>query len=300
MKKLLITTSVLASLVFASCLKDKANVDFSNLGYIAEISTASTNSTPNAPSGGLDFYNGATLSATANDPDTETFTVNIASDYPPTKDIPVTVGVNDAARVSYIATPSNVQFLAFPSNGFEFPKTSGTIHAGRRLDTFTVIFHNSVLDPTQSYMLPISITAAPGTTISGNLGTIYFHLIGNPIAGSYKQEWIRYNEVPPAGAPDYDQDVSPGIFIPVSPTTISVTSGTGVAYQVSFTNTAGVLSNFQVAFPASGPGSATASGITISGGPTVVLADPINKKYTFHFTYLNGSGAPRDITDKFY
>src|SRR5450755_1309732 len=131
MKKLLIITPVLASLLFASCLKDKANVDFSNLGYIAEISTASTNPTPNAPSGGLDFYNGATLSATANDPDTETFTVNIASDYPPTKDVPVTVAVNDAARVSYIATPSNVQFLAFPSNGYAFPTTSGIIHAGR-------------------------------------------------------------------------------------------------------------------------------------------------------------------------
>ena len=299
MKKLSIVIPVLSSLFLASCLKDKPNVDFSNQGYIAEITTASTNSTPSAPSGGLDFYNGATLSATASDPDSVMFTVNVASDYPPTQDVKVTVAVNDQARLNYIADPTKVQFKPFPSNAYSFPVTTGTIKAGNRLDTFWVVFTHANLDPTQSYMLPITITSATGTTISGNLNTIYFHIIGNPLAGKYNQEWIRYNENPPAGSPDYDQ-IGTAVFIPVSPTTISVNSGTGTAYQLSFVNTGGVLSNFSVAFPSSGPGSASANGITITGGPTIILADPVNKKFTFNFTYNNSAGSARNITDKFY
>ncbi|HMH20429.1 MAG TPA: DUF1735 domain-containing protein [Puia sp.] len=299
MKKLLIIVPALASLLFSSCLKDKANVDLSNLSYIAEISTASTNSTPNAPSGGLDFYNGATMNAAADDPDTITFTVNIASPYPPTKDVPVTLAVDDAARVSYISNASNVQFAAFPAAGFDFPKTSGTIKAGRRLDTFTVVVHHGNLDPTQSYMLPISIKSASGATISGNLGTIYFHIIGNPLAGPYTQEWIRYDQADATGTPGYDE-TGPASFVPVSPTSISVESGTGVDYILSFTNTAGVLSGFKVAFPTSGPTSPTGAGITISAGPTIVLADPVGKKFTFNFVYVNSGGASRNITDKFY
>jgi hypothetical protein len=299
MKKLSIATSVLLSLCFASCLKDKPNVDFSNQGFIAEITTASTNGTPDAPSSGLDFFNGATLDATAGDPDSVSFTVNIASDFPPTQDVSVTLAVNDQARLSYIADPTKVQFKAFPSNAFKLVSTTATIKAGSRLATFWVIFTHANLDPTQSYMLPISITSATGATISGNLSTIYFHIIGNPIAGTYHWEWIRYNEDPPAGSPDFDVQEGTTPFIPVSPTTIAAPSGTGVTYNVSFVNSGGTLSNFSVAFPSSGPGSPSNAGITITSGPSVVLADPINKKYTFNFAYLNSSGAARNITDKF-
>jgi hypothetical protein len=58
------------------------------------------------------------------------------------------------------------------------------------------------------------------------------------------------------------------------------------------------LSDFHVSFPSSGPGSADAVGITITSGPDVVLADPVNRQYTFNFNYLNSSGAPRVIVDK--
>jgi hypothetical protein len=209
MKKLSIIVPALASLLFSSCLKDKANVDLSNLSYIAEISTASTNSTPNAPSSGLDFFTGATLSAAATDPDTVTFTVNIASPYPPTKDVPVTLAVNDAARVTYISDPSKVQYLAFPANSFKLVSTTGTVKAGTRLATFTVVFTHAALDATLSYMLPITITAAPGTTISGNLSTIYFHIVGNPIAGNYKvTTGFRRNYTGTGGGPFTDTDLT--------------------------------------------------------------------------------------------
>ena len=44
----------------------------------------------------------------------------------------------------------------------------------------------------KNYMLPISITTAPaGSTISTNFKTIYYHLIGNPIAGLYNWELVQ-------------------------------------------------------------------------------------------------------------
>ena len=42
-------------------------------------------------------------------------------------------------------------------------------------------------------MFPISITDAQGVKISGNFGTIYYHLIGNPLAGKYNLVGTRYN-----------------------------------------------------------------------------------------------------------
>src|ERR1700743_2752024 len=97
MKRILIIFSGLLGVGLTGCLKDKPNVDFSNLGApVAEISTASINSTPNAPSSGLAYFAGATLSFQAGDsiPDTVWFTVNIASDNPPTKVLPMTLTVD--------------------------------------------------------------------------------------------------------------------------------------------------------------------------------------------------------------
>jgi hypothetical protein len=148
-------------------------------------------------------------------------------------------------------------------------------------------------------MLPVTLTDASGVPISGNLSTIYLHIIGNPIAGAYTQEWIRYNNAAGTGTPAYDKILA-GVFAPLDGTSITVASGTGVNYILSFTKTGTVLSNFQVAFPASGAGSAASANITITSGPTIIVADPVNRKYQFNFTYLNSSGKARNITDKFY
>ncbi|GGB22507.1 DUF1735 domain-containing protein [Puia dinghuensis] len=304
MKRISIVLPLFTAVLFSACLKDKPNVDLASTQgtYIAEISTASTSGTTDAPASGLAYFSAATLSFNgANDPDSVFFTVNIASDYAPTKNMSVTLGVDQTALTNYNASGPPTVFEMFPDSTFSFPTKTGTIKAGSRLDTFWVVFHPNKIDPTHSYMLPISITSAPGTTISGNMGTIYFHAIGNPLAGNYNQEWIRYNNTAGTGTPAFDQQIGPTPFIPNTPTEISVTSGSaGMTYIVDFTNNNGVLSNFSVSFPSSGTGSASAGGITITGGPTIILADPVNKKFTFNFTYNNSAGAGRNITDKFY
>jgi hypothetical protein len=63
------------------------------------------------------------------------------------------------------------------------------------------------IDFTHNYMLPVKIADASGQTISGNFGVAYFHLIGNPIAGSYTHEWLRWNGQTGAGTgpPTFDE-----------------------------------------------------------------------------------------------
>lgn len=197
MKKLLLSISFL-SLVLAGCLKDKPNVDFSQIFPVIEISTASTSPTVNATASGLAFFPAANLSFPSGAVyDTVTFTVNIASDYPLTKATSFTVGIDttlvNAYNTDSVNNPSGVQYTVMPDSLFSFPVTTGTIPAGSRLDTFTVIFNAAMFNPAYSYMLPIRITDGGGLTISGNLGVIYFHILGNPLAGNYTCTGTRYN-----------------------------------------------------------------------------------------------------------
>src|SRR5947208_1416965 len=99
-------------------------------------------------------------------------------------------------------------------------------------------------------------------------------LLNLPLAQTPKeisviQEWIRYNNAGGTGTPAFDQTF-PTLFKALTPTEVSVDSGTGVTYLVSFTDNNGVLSDFHVEFD---PASVTAAGITISDGPKVVVAD---------------------------
>jgi hypothetical protein len=231
MKRISIITTSLLALSFSACLKDKPNTDFSSTQgtYVAEISTANTNSTPNAPSSGLQYFSGATLALTSLD--TIWFTVNIASDYPPTKDISVTLSIDQTALANYNAS-GGVQYSLFPDSTFQFPVKTGTIKAGHRLDTFYVYFDPSKVDFTKSYMLPISVTAAPGTTISGNMGTLYLHQIGNPLAGPYNSSGTRWNytgsigytggPIPSGGSATNLGPLSPKMGIPIDPATLQM------------------------------------------------------------------------------
>src|ERR1700737_1885083 len=99
MKKLITYFTISSAMFFTGCMKDKPNVDLSKIKAIAEISSSNINSTLNAPSSGLDYFNSATLPYIGADTVfTVTFDVNIASDYPLSKDITVKVGVDDAKR----------------------------------------------------------------------------------------------------------------------------------------------------------------------------------------------------------
>jgi hypothetical protein len=271
-----------------SCVKSvSGRTDFDNLKPTVLI-----------PEGGIaNFASDAILFPPTDDNDTAIFHLNYAGTSTAPTDQVITIAIDDKALADYNALGGN-QYEKFPDSIYSFTSTSVTVPKGANYSApVELIMHPSKIDLLNNYMLPITITTAPaGSTISANYKTIYWHLIGNPIAGIYTQEWIRYNNAGGTGTPAFDEDVSPGVFAPVDGTTINVASGSGPVYVITFDDNAGVLSNFQVSFDAA---SVTAAGITITGGPTIITADPTTGTYVFNYTYLNSSGAARNITDKF-
>jgi hypothetical protein len=280
--------SMLVAVIGQSCVKSvSGRTDFENLAPTVLMSD-----------GGMANFQANALLFPPTDPaDTAYFHVEYASTTTAPQDEVVTIAIDQAALDAYNALGGN-QYTIFPDSIFSFSTTSVTIPKGNNYSAgIPLIVFPDKINLLNNYMLPISIKVTPkGSTISSNYTTIYYHLIGNPIAGLYSQEWIRYNNAGGTGTPAYDLDLSPGVFAPLDGTTISVSSGTGVNYILTFTNTGGVLSNFQVSLD---PASVTAAKITITGGPTIITADPTTKTYQFNFTYNNSSGAARNITDKF-
>ena len=277
-------------IVGSSCVKtDTATLtDFSNLG-------------PNIilPEGGLQNFATQVILFPGTDPvDTAVFYINYASKQLAPSDQVVNFAFDQAALDAYNATVTSPtdKFALFPDSTFKFTATSATVPKGSNYSPsipFTVF--PDKIDPTKNYMYPITITTVPtGTTLSSNFKTIYYHTIGNAIAGLYNSEWLRWNDPnAPPGVPNFDV-VATSTFAPINATTIQVPSGTGTVYVLTFDNNGGVLSNFQVSFLAG-----STAGITITGGPTIVTADPTTGTYEFTFSYLNGSGALRIIKDKF-
>jgi hypothetical protein len=124
---------------------------------------------------------------------------------------------------------------------------------------------------------------------------MYFHTIGNPIAGAYSWDFIRYNNPEGTGTPSslsfYGAEI---IFAPVNPTTIRVPTGyfTQPDYIITFKNSGGVLSDFKAIIdPAAVEADFVPNGITITSGPTILVEDN-NTKLTVKYTT-----STRNITD---
>ncbi len=285
----LLYTSLL--IILGSCVKSRSGeTDFSNLKPIVVIRE-----------GGMQNFGSTALTFPATDSvDTTYFRVNYAATNVAPKDITVQLGFDSGALNTY-NNAGGAQYAKFPDSIYSFTTTTVTIKAGQSFsDPIPFAVYPSKIDPTKNYMFPISILNAGGLNISGNFSTVYYHLIGNPIAGAYQRQWLRWSKADSSGTPNFNV-TSSTIFAPTDPTTIRVNSGTGVSYIVSFTDSAGIPTNFAVAFPSSSTdtGSPAANGITITGGPTIERADPKSGVYRFTFSYLNGSGAPRVIVDQF-
>ncbi len=179
MKKILYIICFFA-LALAGCLKDKTiNSDgLGKIGTLVEIQDA-----------GSDFFSDAAVIGA----DTiKTFVVNLASINTLSSDLTITVGLNDSARTAYNAA-NGTNYQKIPDSIYSLSVKTGVIKAGTRQVTFTVKFFASKFDPATSYLGTISILNAQGQTISGNFGTIYYHIIGNPLAGNYTTTGNRYN-----------------------------------------------------------------------------------------------------------
>ncbi len=308
------------SLVFtlASCVKNRNDLatDFSNLQPLLEIRD---NISGVGNDAGLANFGKASLNFSGDTTDTHTqsFYVNLASVYQLDHDITVTLAVDQAALDAYNADPNNtVKYELFPDSLYSFAQTEATIKAGERVSLISVDFYYTKIDPSRSYMLPISIKDAGGINISGNFGTIYYHVIGNPLAGNYYQSFYRWNDVPDTTSPP-NSSVFEDELRPVSPessTTLLLPEdylqtfvGGAAGISLSFTNNGGVLSDFSVALNDVTTEGLAAGGFTIVTAPKLVsyqIVGDASTKYsgsTFrtYMEVLNSTGGNRKLVDNF-
>lgn len=285
MKKISIIT-ILSGLLLTGCLKDDPNVDFSHPSTVVQFINA-----------GLGYFSSDAL-LFKSDTLTVPITVNLASVNPLNKDITVSISVDDAAFNTYNGT-STTKYVKMADSSYSLPKKTVTIPAGKRIDTLYISFYKHTFDPSKSYLLPISITDASGITIASNFQTHYFHVIGNPIAGTYEQYWSRWNAADSLGgaaSPNlvaYKEDEGTVTFSPIDPTSIEVTSlVTGDVDSLYFTNNNGVFSDFGVKV-------LPISGVTSNTSGVLEAADPATGYYRISFGYVNASGASRVVVNEY-
>jgi hypothetical protein len=197
---------LLVTMSLVSCLKDGSpNVDTNNpaesiltLQFIENGSGSTINS-------GLQYFSGGALSYPASHvSDTASYNVSLAGANSLSTDLNVTIGV-DATKILDNYKADSINYQLMPDSLYHFMSTTATIKAGERVAQMQVVFYPKKVDPSKSYMLPVTIKDGAGKTVSGNFGVVYFHIIGNPLAGTYVMTGMRYNfsgSVAWAGPPD--------------------------------------------------------------------------------------------------
>jgi hypothetical protein len=297
-----------------ACVKNRNDsaTDFTQIKPIVEIRD---NISGVGNDAGLAYFGKATLNFSG-DPDTVSFYVNMASVNALDKDVTVTLGVDAAALAAYNADPNNsVKYDQFPDSVYSFAEKQVTIKAGERVALVSLQFFPSKIDPSKNYMLPISITDASGVDISGNFGTIYYHVIGNVLAGSYYQSWYRYNDLPDTTGPP-NSTVSENVLKSIAPenaTTLFLPEGyldvNGLGgVSLYFTNNGGVLSDFSVGLNDVTTQNLADVGFTVVTAPKLIdykIVGDLSTHYAgsyfrIYFEVLNSSGGNRKTINIFY
>jgi Domain of unknown function (DUF1735) len=292
------------NMISVSCVKSRTGeTTFNSLQPVVLI-----------PEGGMQGFGASALTFPGTDSSDQTsFRINYAATNVAPADETVTIAIDPTALADYNAT-GGLQYQIFPDSIFSFPATQQiTVKKGQNYsDAINLTVFPYKIDPTQNYMLPVTITAGPaGALISQNFGTIYFHAIGNPLAGTYSWDWKRFNAADTTGTPNGASFTGGSTSAqPDDANTIEFQSGYGnqngfnVRYVVTFDHINGQFSNFQVALNASDvKGNLNGNLITVSAPASIIKIDTVAPgKYNFRFTYgvLNSVPAPRTFVDYYY
>lgn len=294
--------SALVSFSLASCLKavntnvngENLTTNFLQLEYVQDSGQTNINS-------GLQYFAGSTLLFPPSDAvDTINFQVTYNGPSAAASDIAVTLAPDWAALNDNFSN-DGITYEKMPDSLYKVITSTVTIKAGTRVAYAKMVIYPSKINPTKSYMAPLA-PSATGVISSGNFGHIYFHTIGNPMAGAYTWDFYRYNSLT---NPTFPTGYNAGSFfgstiswLPINPTNIHVPTGYYVQpnYLITFKNTGGVLTNFTAVIdPGELPGAFTANGISMIQQP-VITVTPDYKKVTINYVVFNGS-AYRNCTD---
>jgi len=179
-KNLLIVLT--ASLLLTGCFKDSVH------------NGADTAPTVGIYQGSADSLANAPLNLTTADSIAFYMNVGLTSPYTLYKNITITAGIDDAARIAFNQTHAT-QYEALPDSLYKFVVDSAVLAAGVRSTNIPVLIYSGKADLRRNYMLPIAITDAQGINISSTSGVIYLNQVGSPISGRYTVTGTRTNYI---------------------------------------------------------------------------------------------------------
>ena len=295
-------------LIGFSCVKSRSGfTDFSEVSDFVILTGSGTGN-----------FKASNILVNTSSPDTIklTATANLASANSNNGPVTVTIGVDNSAITAY-NTANGTNFQPFPANAFKIVNNSITIPGGQQhYGTTTVWVFQNKLDPTISYMLPVSITDGGGKKLSSNQNTIYYNVIGNPLAGNYNQNFYRWNGTSDTTTPPNSTVFTnqPVVIAPITATSILLPEsylqtfvGSTAGITLSFTNTAGVLSNFSVSLDPTTAAGLASGGFTVVTPPKLVGYQIVGNAATHYagstfrvfMVLLNSTPATRTVIDDF-
>lgn len=289
------------TLSITSCTKESvSNVNDSNLtGNFLQLEwvEAGTGTTVNS---GLQYFGGSTLLYPAtHSSDTATFTVTLNGPNALATDLVVNI-VPDWTVLNANYSNDSTVYEKMPDSLYKLLTSQVTIKAGKRTAEAKIVFFPSKINAKKNFMFPLTATNTNNLALSKNFGHIYFHTLGNPIAGSYSWDFIRYNSLTATGTPNslsfYNASAT---LVPVTTKMVKVATGyyTQPDYLITFKDNNGVLSDFAVEInPAQVNDYLTAGGISIFTKPSIKV-ELVGGKYKFTINWVAFAGLYRNLTD---
>ncbi|PWK72980.1 uncharacterized protein DUF4361 [Mucilaginibacter oryzae] len=272
----------------SSCLKDKnPQLDFSKLKPVVEISVPITTDTgvpspDNSGDGAPNTFSFAFVASSTAIP------YQIPVNYAYSKTSPgvnVTLAVDQKVLDSY----NNIEgtdYQLLPAANYSIPNLKVNIASGTQVAYLPISFvnTNTGLSGDKSYALPIKITDASGTEISGNYGSVVILLtIKNQYDGSYLADGSIAFPPPTAGRSWSSLKKTLKTVNPTTSKTDAADLGGSKFYmrlQVNADNSVTITAD---------PSSAN---LTIQNNPSKGAStyDPATKTFTLHYKYVGGSG----------
>ncbi len=286
-------------LIMAGCVKEKTETftDFSTTTDFVVLQNS-----------GLSAFKASNIN-TSTDTVSKVVRVDLASANSSNGPVTVKLGLDNSVIATYNGA-NGTAFQPLPAGSYKILTPSLTIPAGQHYAETTVEFYSKMLDPSVSFLLPVTIVDASGKALSSNLNTIYYNIIGNPLAGLYTWLGQRYNaprdtSAAPTSIPfNMSQAISPlGSTSLLFPITYLEQNGIAAGTVLSFKNTAGVLSNFTVSL--SDP-SAVNGDIAVVTSPVLVgfkIVGNASTKYVGSvfriYSAFSFKGTVRQVIDNF-
>lgn len=267
-----------------ACLKDDRFVDFSKVSTIIELLDAVPGGIVQSP-----------LVASVL-PDTIWVRVNETGQFALNTDLTVTLAKGTVADLAvYNADTTHALGVLLPDSTLTFLGSTLVIKAGQRAGSFPILVHSEKVDLKVNWVLPIKITDAQGHTISGNLGLILFHVtVKNIYDALYHRTGTLVRQLGPGSYVNLPIDEAKVPYDALA----TIDAVTSSSYASFFGNPAlsfHVIVNGDNTVTISPDPNAGAS-ITNTGGKTSTY-DPVTKKFSVFYGYINGAGNSRVFSE---